>query len=578
MADIFVSYSVRDSPKAGTFAGWLGSLGYSVWIDKQGIDGAQTWTEEIVGAINNCKVLAVLISPNSMVSHNVGREIHLALDKKKHVLPLILEEAPLPAALEYPLAGLQRIGFTDEPAIIRSLERLLKNDSVIEDFAPQHSAVIHDPTKKRLAVMPFDDLSPARDNDWFADGMMDELIGTLGSLSELVVAPRSDVMYYKGKHVKARDIADDLGVRYLVEGSVLKVGTQIRITPTLTDTATSKVLWSEKYQGSFADIFAFQESVARQISDALMLTLTPREARKIEEKPTDNTEAYELFMKAEENVRRHEQSNYDRAFALYSAALDLDPKFVRAHYSLVNECLGYYRNYSQDEKWLERAEESLRAARALDGENAYVLYGESMLALYRGDAARAVELAQRGIRMDPTDPMPYAALGYAYKTLGKVREAVQVRTQYVALRPNDTNARISLLVMIQESCDRELLERTAKEAVPVFEKHLRKRPDDTAIAVEFATVLSWANERAKAMQIANDLAKNERLDSVALYNLAALLSREGESDRALGLLSKSIAKGYVDIETMRRDPDLDPLRGMPEFEELIAEFAEPVLR
>ena len=158
MSDIFISYSSNDRDKAEQLSELLASGGVSVWIDRQGIVGAEKWATEIVEGINSCSTFLLLISPHSIESENVLRELSLASEKRKRVLPVVLKRVLLPSSFEYPLAGLQHVEFSDIDGILHAHKHGV-------------SKVVVKDTRKSLIILPFEDLSPAKDNQWFADGL-----------------------------------------------------------------------------------------------------------------------------------------------------------------------------------------------------------------------------------------------------------------------------------------------------------------------------------------------------------------------------------------------------------------------
>jgi len=199
MADIFISYSSKDRERAEQLIELLASAGLSVWIDKSGIAFATSWSAEIVDAIEECKALLVLLSPSSIESENVVKEVSLAAEKKKKILPLELEPVTLPRELQYHLAGIQRAPMTNIDSIIRALGKL----GLEATQAPTLKLVKETDSRKSLMILPFEDLSPTADNGWFADGLSSELISALSNVKSLRVAdPKATKEFknYKGQH------------------------------------------------------------------------------------------------------------------------------------------------------------------------------------------------------------------------------------------------------------------------------------------------------------------------------------------------------------------------------------------
>ncbi|HEY6172240.1 MAG TPA: TIR domain-containing protein [Candidatus Kapabacteria bacterium] len=575
MADIFISYSSYNREKATSLVNELRSRGYDIWMDQGGIGGAMDWSSEIVEALNKAKTVLFLISKDSVTSHNCAKEIHLANEKHKNILPVVLEDTPLPVLFEYPLAGLQRVPYERTDAILQALDVLKGGKSVLEAMLTQSKV---DDGLIRLAVLPFEDRSPTQDNEWFASGMTDELIDTLGSLSNMKVNPRGDVVYYKKNRTKSEEIAQDLNVRYIVEGAVQKAGERIRIIVTLTDVKARDQIWRNKYDGTFEDIFDLQDKTCFAITEAIKLTLTPEDKKKIEKKPTENAEAYELFLKGDEYYSRATRSDYEHALSLYEEAVRRDPYFSAAYADIAHTCQSLYRFYTRSESLLSRAESAAAKVREFEGETAQYFWVMSMITHSRGQSAGALQLALRAVETNPMDHMGYDALGFAYHSLGMVEETVQAREELVRLWPNQTNAHFNLLSSIHELGETtdalERLRKAAERAIHVFDRHVRLNPDDYYARVQLANIFLWAQRESEALTEAERLSALKSVDGFALYNLACLYLNCHQQDRGMAMLHRSIEKGFRNLETFLHDPDLAPLRGTPEFDELIKELEE----
>lgn len=578
MADIFISYSSQDREKAHALITELRAGGYDVWVDTGGIDGAMDWSSEIVQAINDCSTILFLISSHSIGSHNCAKEIHLASEKQKNILPVIVENVQLPVIFEYPLAGLQKLPLEDRKAITNALEKLRAGKTALAAMQALSTATVDADGKLRLAILPFHDLSPANDNEWFADGMMDELISTLGSLDHLKVPPRSDVMYYKQNRPKAHEIASDLRVRYLVEGSVMKAGEKIRINATLIDATKNEQIWSQKYTGTFEDIFDFQEQTAKAIAEALKLALSPDEKKKIEQKPTDNVEAYELYLKGHQYHRRHTKADFELAMELFEEAVGCDPEFAQAYRQLGITAIEYYVHYSREAKWVERAEHCARRVEAIEGNSKQLMNLRSIIAHHLHKGEEALAFAKRAVEIDPEYPSGWDSVAWAYQELGMLEECAQARERDVALRENDFYAQHAYLIALNEIGAAERARVAALKAIPIFERHLRLERDDASTRAKLIYVLGLAQEHERALEEAGKLLEQHTLDGVTLYNLACFYMNEHLPEKAMPILRLSFEHGYCDPADIRRDPDLLLLHGTTEFETLLKEMEEKIAK
>jgi adenylate cyclase len=293
-ADVFISYSREDKDKVLELTDRLRAAGVPLWMDVGGIDGATMWGEEIVHALESAKVLLLMVTESSVRSHNVAKEVVLASERKGHILPVHLERTQIPPSLRYPLAGIQHIeyfhGDADENlrVIIRSLERIGVSiaapakapapgaGSELRSLKAAEAAPSADQSIEpgALAVLPFDNISPDEETDYFSDGLTEELIARLSLVSEIELISRWASMQYKGVKQDIRAIGHELGARYIVGGSVRRFRDSVRITVQLVDVDTNRQLWGNTYKGKLDDIFDIQEQVAKQIVEALKLQLS----------------------------------------------------------------------------------------------------------------------------------------------------------------------------------------------------------------------------------------------------------------------------------------------------------------
>jgi len=570
MADLFISYAKPDRSLATELADELRERGFSVWIDQGGIGGAKNWTAEIVEAINSCSTLLVLLSPDSVSSHNVAKELQLASEKRKNILPVVIEKVTLPSVFEYPLVGLQRVYYHDRPAIFNALELLTVTlrgadvPSAVGQPSPSDRAV-------RVAVLPFDDLSPKHDNQWFADGMMDELITTLRGLEHVKVPSRSDVLHYREHHKKSRVVANELGVRYIIEGGVRKAGERIRINASLVDADKSEQLWASSFDGNFDDVFDFQESVSKKITEALKLQLSPQEEEQIETRPTENAEAYELYLKG-----RHEQyyltkESYERALDLYEQAASLDPKFDRAYIGIASVCCVYFREYSKDPAWIRRAEKNAAKAESVSGETFRSLYIRGMIEWLQGNIQTAITLLTRSTEMDPKNYIAFNVIGAINQQIGNYDAAAKAFRR-VTEQIETTIGYFNLLGALAELEEPNDLQEIAEKALPVFDKHIAREPLDQNVIVSRGYVLLWAGRTNEAMLTANTLLERNDLGANSLYNLGRLFDKLGKPDLFVVLLKKAIEHGYRETDQAFNSVEDESIRD--EYEKVIQGLKE----
>jgi tetratricopeptide (TPR) repeat protein len=221
---------------------------------------------------------------------------------------------------------------------------------------------------------------------------------------------------------------------------------------------------------------------------------------------------------------------------------------------------------------LTRAGEHIELAASLLGESASIYRMRSFLALTLGNSEESLQLALRSVELDPEFAPGYDTLGSAYQSLGRFEESANARERNVQLRENDRTAHFNYLIALNELGDTSRLAAAAVKALPIWERYLRLTPDDLNARVEYASMLGWAGGHDRSHAEARRLEATEGLDGVPLYNLACLYLREGDQASGIRALRKSVEHGFSGTEAFRRDPDLAPLRGTAEFEELMKEL------
>jgi adenylate cyclase len=287
-----------------------------------------------------------------------------------------------------------------------------------------------------IAVLPFTNLSGDASKDYFSDGMSEELLNLLARVPGLQVAARTSAFAYKGRNVDIREVGKELGVETVLEGSVRQVGDQVRITAQLIDAESGFHLWSETYDRRMKDIFAVQDEIAQAIVDRLKIQLAPEEQQlaQREKAPTQNLEAYELYLQARAIWKRRGEENLRRAVELYQQALSRDPSFARAHAGLASAYVvlpGYTQEADDEEQYLRMAEQSARQALALDPK-----IGEAHAVLAQINSSRGNLLdAESGfffaISLEPNEPTPHHWYSILLQKVGRLDAALaQARRAY----------------------------------------------------------------------------------------------------------------------------------------------------
>jgi adenylate cyclase len=281
--------------------------------------------------------------------------------------------------------------------------------------------------KKRIAVLPFANMSQDPADGYFADGMTEELITSLSAVRELTVIARTSVMKYKGSQKSASDVGKELNAGTLIEGSVRKAGNRVRITAQLIDTSTEGHLWAQNYDRQLEDVFAIQSEIAEKVAGELRIRLVDSEKRVIGKKATENTEAYTCFLRGRELAREETEPSVRQAIGLFEKAVELDPSFAKAYVGMA-ECFlllasDAYESYEQS---IPKAELAVKKALELDPELAEAATALARIHFLEDDVVASETEAKRAIELNPSLPEAYRTLSNVASLRGDFDEGVRL--------------------------------------------------------------------------------------------------------------------------------------------------------
>jgi TolB-like protein/tetratricopeptide (TPR) repeat protein len=575
--EVCISYSSRDRDRILRIAEQLRGAGVSVWLDQGGIDAAALWSAEIVKAIDGCKVLLLALSASAAESANVVKEVSLALDRKKHILPVNLEPVEVPVALRYPLAGIQHVDLfgarADEnfDTVVRALARLGVQTGDAP-AAPQFAARV--PRKalndKVIAVLPFVNISPDKESDYFSDGLTEDLISNLSRMKGMSVVSRTNSIKYKGSKLDIEEIGQELGARYIIEGTVRRHMDDLRITANLIDVASSTQLWSDRYKGKMADVFDIQETVSKEIVDALELKLTPVEKVALTRRSTSIPEAFDLYLRGRDALYRQTRTSIETATRLFQQAIKLDSRYAQAHAGLGEAYASICLWFGRDDALLDKAIESSLKALMYDESISEAYSALAMAYWVRGSFDEALEAARKAIQLDAGSVIAHYTLSRVYQTTGRFAEAVQTCEQILEINPDFYQGLLGLQAGLAGMGNAEAALAVTRRVVAYFPGYLARVPDDARAHILFAGCLAEVGQREQALQEADTALALGGSDGVMLYNLACVYCRMGEPDKGAETLAQAFAAGYSNVRWALADPDLACIRQHPKFVELVA--------
>ena len=422
--------------------------------------------------------------------------------------------------------------------------------------------------KRSIAVLPFANMSTDPDNEFFSDGVSEELINHLTKVSELQVSARTSSFAFKGQNVNVRAIASELGVGNVLEGSVRRAGRRIRITAQLIDAASGFHLWSGTFDRELDDIFAVQEEIARSIVEALELTLSARQQRTLEKVPTADVRAYDYYLRGRQ-VLQDWREGLQPALEMFTRAIEIDPGYALAYAGLADTYALLYLWHERDEEHLDRADAASRQALELDPglAQAHAARGHVLTRRQKYDEAR-LEF-ETAIHLDPRLYETYYLYARAAHEQGDYEKAAQMFEGANAVRPDEYQA-ACLVVQVYHSLGRESEAQEANlRALKLVERHLKLNPDDARALHLGAKALWQSGDHARAHDWASRALALRPDDSPVLYGLACFYTVAGEAKKAMDLFERSIEAGAVSRAWLEHDSDLDPIREDSRFRALL---------
>ncbi len=294
------------------------------------------------------------------------------------------------------------------------------------------------PHKPSIAVLPFANMSGDTEQEYFSDGMTEDLITDLSKVSGLFVIARNSCFAYKGRSVKVQEIGRDLGVRFVLQGGIRKVGNRVRITAQLIDAGSGGHLWAERFDRDLTDIFSTQDEVVEKIVGALAVTLTQGEEQRLRRRGTGNVEAYESWLRARELLAPGTRESFVQARAMYRRAIEIDPNFAAPHAGFALAAISdYASDWALDPaQALDEAERWARRAVELNDQEPLSHMALGNVLLWRRDHERALAEFRRMIALDPNFAQGHTATGLALMYAGRAAEALEPIAMAMRLDPH----------------------------------------------------------------------------------------------------------------------------------------------
>jgi adenylate cyclase len=578
MADVFVSYARTDKSRVAPIVAAIESQGWSVWWDPE-IAAGQQFDDQIEAELGKARCVLVIWTPTSVVSRWVRGEAREAADRGI-LVPVRFEEARLPMDVRA-LHTTDLDGWQDNAAspafqeVLRAVRGMLARSGngtgAPSGAARAQSPAAAEPNRVSICVLPFSNMSGDAEQEYFSDGITEDIITDLSKVSSLAVVSRNTAFSLKGKNIDIAQITRQLKVSYVLEGSVRKAAGRVRITAQLIEGAKDNHVWAERYDRDLSDIFALQDEISQAIVKALKLKLLPEEKKAIEQRGTTNLEAYNLYLMARQfsvtgnygNVRRCEA-----IIRLCRSATEIDPGYATAWalMAVAQAALKFYFNGPGD-GGLAAAERAL----SLDGNLAEAHAAKARVLTSEGKYDEAFVEIEAALRLDPESFEVNSAAARLYFTQQRLPEAIRFYEKAAALMVMDFSSVSLLMTCYRALGDMPKMREAAKRCLARAEKITTQEPDN-GLALGYVVVSLCnlgENERAK------DLAKRAMLldpDNLTMrYNFACGFAQIGDSEAALELLGPVFERDAAEtVNWAKVDPDLNTVRADPRFTAMMA--------
>ena len=426
-------------------------------------------------------------------------------------------------------------------------------------------------TRKSVAVLYFENLSGAKEDEYLRDGITEDVITELSKIRGLNIFSRPTVLAFRDKPVTPAQVGQQLGAAYVLTGTLRRAGARLRINAQLVDTHTDFPLWSDRFDREMKDVFEVQDEMARRIAEALRVTLSPEELEALAVKPTENLQAYDLYLRGKRYARRQTRQDLEFALQMFENAVAMDPSFALAYAASANACAMFYCNYSRDQVWVERAREASGKAVALRWDLPEVQVSQAWVLYAAALHDEAVRMVKKAIERKRDCEGAYYLLCRALFAAGRYQEVLDVAEAAIEASGEDYNVYVPILNCLGAMGKEEAKRNMTHRRIAAFENHLKQVPEDARARILLGSDyahLGRSDDALRELNLAVTLRANE---ASILYNAACLYCKLNRKPDALDALRKSWEAGFRDSVWARRDPDLLLLHGDPEFDRLYPE-------
>jgi adenylate cyclase len=440
-----------------------------------------------------------------------------------------------------------------------------------KDPAKDRQAIGSASAKLAIAVLPFNNMSDDPEQEYFSDGIAEDVITDLSKVSELLVIARNSTFAYKGKAVNAQQICSELSARYLVEGSVRKAGNRIRVTAQLIDGSTGGHLWADRYDRDLMDVFAVQDEITENIVKSLKVALTPIERQALHQTPTKNPKAYDFYLRGRNFLHEMTKENLERARRMFSKARELDQEYAFALAGIADCDSLIYFYYASERGLINSAMNCSRKAVQLAPQLAETHASLGLALCLEGDETGGELEFEAAIKLDPMHYESYWYLGLVRVIKGDFDRSALLFQEASRVRGDDLQSMMMTMGSLNKLGDQSKTQAAAMRTFNIADRQFGLNPGDSRAAYIGAVALIYLDRKPEAFEWANIAAEIDSSDSRTTYNLACVFSLLEKPDKALDMLEMSIRGGRPIRmkEWANIDPELSCARHEPGFRQLM---------
>jgi adenylate cyclase len=570
VARVFLSYAREDSDAAQQLARDIGRAGHEVWWD-QHIQGGSRFSRAIDQALKDAEAVVVLWSATSVESAWVQDEAAEGRDTGR-LVPVLLDTCKPPLGFrQFQSIDMSRWRGGDSTELSALIEAIGTTAGPVESETKGASPKAATATQFSICVLPFVNMSGDPEQEYFSDGITEDIITDLSKVSALLVIARNTAFTFKGKVMDVKEVARALDVTHVLEGSVRKAGDRVRITAQLIDSATGGHVWADRYDRDLTDIFAIQDEISKAIVAALRLKLLPAEKKAIESRGTESVEAYNLYLMARQqwisgnfgDPRRDEG-----IMRICQQATALDPDYAEAWALMALAQAELRFVHGKNENARPAAERALEL-------NPSLPEAHCIKARYLEEEGRAEE-AERQIRTAlKLNPESWEVNREAARMLFRhnhVREAIPFFEKAVSLMDSDYHNSVMLITCFRSIDDEARVREAAKLTIERAERAIAKDPTNGQALAAGALSLLVFGEEERAREWTNRALLLDPENLVMRYNLGCTLAQFSSSDQALDTPEPFFERvnSTTHMRHLEVDPDLDPIRGDSRFQNMLA--------